>query len=105
MLIYSFIFDISFLDMYRLGSTCSRPSEWEKSCAFYSRLTLSPSTGISRPLRDYPQPLTVIVSNPQDPAQCIRMFRTELLDLGHTNTYFDLCKSITSDRPYITSIL
>ena len=78
--------------MHRLGQTYSRPSEWERSTAFYSRLTLSSSTGICRPSSDYPQPLNVIVSNPNDPAQCIRMFRTELLDLGHTNTYFDLCK-------------
>ena len=78
--------------MYRLGRTPSKSSEWERSSAFYSRLTFSSSTGISRPIQHYPQPLAVDGLSESDPGQKIRMFRTELLDIGHTQNFNNLCK-------------
>ena len=82
--------------MHRLGTSYSRPSEWERSPAYYSRLTLSPSTGVNRPIRQYPSPLTNENENVENPSP-IRLFRTELLDIGHSDTYYDLCKSL---RPF-----
>ena len=77
--------------MQRLGTSLSRPSEWEKSSAFYSRLTLSTSTGISRPPLQYPQPLTAS-GEPINPSDHLRMFRTELSDIGHARSYYELCE-------------
>ena len=77
--------------MHRLGNCHSRPSEWERSPAYYSRLTLSPSTGVNRPERHYPSPLTN--EDAHEGPGPVRLFRTELLDIGHSDTYYDLCKS------------
>ena len=82
--------------MYRLGRSPSQASEWERSSAFYSRLTFSKSTGISRPIQDYPQPLTSDGLGESDPGQKIRMFRTELLDIGHVQNFNDLSKYFQS---------
>ena len=79
--------------MYRLGSSRSRPNEWERSSAYYSRLTLSTSTGINRPAHHYPQPLTAGDVAAGYPAN-VRLFRNELIDIGHSNSYYDLCKCL-----------
>ena len=91
--------------MQRLGKSYSRPSEWEKSSAFYSRLTLSSSTGISRPQLHYPQPLSAS-GEPIVPSDGLRMFRTELFDIGHARSYYELCKYSTSINIwYFTELL
>ena len=78
--------------MQRLGKSSSRPSEWETSSAFYSRLTLNTSTGISRPQLHYPQLLPSTSESAYLP-DGIRIFKTELIDIGHIRTYHELCKS------------
>ena len=76
--------------MHRLGYSNSRPAEWEKSPAFYNRLTLSVTSGVNRPIGHYPRPLVSSVST--ENISPIRVMRTDLMDVGHVRTYYDLCK-------------
>ena len=75
--------------MHRLGTSTSKSSDWDKSPAYYLRLTISPHARLQRPVNHYP------TQNPgknRDP--CV-VRRDELLDLGHCDTYDALCELIT----------
>ena len=78
--------------MQRLGVSSSQPQDWDRSKAFYLRLTVVPSTRVSRPESHFPRPQVPNGSKDQEP----RIMRHELLDLGHINTYQELCKCETS---------
>ena len=76
--------------MQRLGTCSSKPSDWEVSKAYYLRLTIIPSARVHRPEVHFPKPHPLINSESTDPI----IMRHELLDLGHTDTYQNLCKLI-----------
>ena len=78
--------------MQRLGVGSSQPSDWNRSKAFYLRLTIVPSTRVNRPEEHFPRSKSAINSGSKD----VRIMRHELLDLGHADTYQELCKSITT---------
>ena len=76
--------------MHRLGNSTSKSSDWEASQAFYFRLTLSAQTGLRRPedqfMRFQAPPMN------SDNVNATALYRNELLDLGHCDTYEELCK-------------
>ena len=85
--------------MNRLGISASQPSDWNRSKAFYLRLTIVPSTRISRPEAHFPRPRPPINSGSKD----VLIVRHELLDLGHVQTFEELSKSqIISYNPFNT---
>ena len=93
--VYSHVINTFNFRMQRYGT--SDPKEWEKGNAYYSRLTLSSSTGLWRPRTQYPnlniaRPTSSTVVN--SPLARYGLFRTELLDLGQVRTYYELCKLI-----------
>ena len=73
--------------MQRLGVSSSQPSDWNRSKAFYLRLTIVPSTRVNRPEEHFPRPLPT-----HSGSKDVRLMRHELLDLGHVDTYQELCK-------------
>ena len=74
--------------MHRLGVSSSQPSDWSQSKAFYLRLTIVPSTRVSRPENQFPRPRVATKTGSKD----VLIMRHELLDLGHVQTYEELCK-------------
>ena len=74
--------------MNRLGVSASQSSDWERSKAFYLRLTIVPSTRVSRPEAHFPRPRPSTNPGSKD----VLIMRHELLDLGHVQTYEQLCK-------------
>ena len=74
--------------MNKLGISASQPSDWERSKAFYLRLTIVPSTRVSRPETHYP----CLRAPPSSGSKNALIMRHELLDLGHVSTYEELCK-------------
>ena len=83
--------------MNRLGISASQPSDWDQSKAFYLRLTIVPSTRVSRPETHYPRPRVPIHSGSKD----VLIMRHELLDLGHVQTYEELCKLDFFSRKFL----
>ena len=86
--------------MNRLGTSRSRSSDWAPSTGFYSRLTIGSSTRIQRPQMQYPrnpppsQPPTHPIARDTPNRDHLRLFTTELLDLGHVASHLELCKFI-----------
>ena len=94
--IYIFLHNLKFIHfrMQRFGS--SNLHDWDRGNAYYSRLTLTSSTGLSRPREHYPNlnlPNRPSVVN--SPLSQFGLYRTELLDMGQIFTYFELCKFFT----------
>ena len=76
--------------MDRLGTTSSQKSDWFKSTGYYSRLSVSSSAMIWRSEEHYPPaPRTTDASRPNLFAGR-RLLRTEMLDLGHCDHYYEL---------------
>ena len=84
--------------MRPLGFSSSKSSDWEPSKAFYFRLTLSTKTGLRRPenqfMRFQHPPMN------SDDLSAPAIYRNELLDLGHCDTYEELCKFLIDKRSY-----
>ena len=80
----------TFFRMHRLGTSTSHPREWGATTAYYSRLTIATNSRINRDVNSYPPlPGRGFLPAPVNPHHILR---TECLDLGHTRTYFELCK-------------
>ena len=76
--------------MQRLGMSNSHPREWGDAKAYYSRLTISTNSQITRDVSTYPPlPGRGFLPSPVNPHH---LLRTECLDLGHARNYFALCK-------------
>ena len=82
--------------MNQLGASSSKPSDWKSSTGYYSRMTIHSSTRISRPANQFPT-----VAPPVHPfdrragasnRDHLRLFTTELLDLGHCDSNMELCE-------------
>ena len=76
--------------MHRLGNGTSKSSDWDPSKAFYFRLTLSTQTGLHRPESHFMRFQTPPMNS--DDTNATAIYRNELLDLGHCETYEELCK-------------
>ena len=77
--------------MHRLGPSHSTPTDWGQSTGYYNRLTVILSPDMYRPIEGFPpvpQRRNVLMSNISQR----RLFRTECLDMGHLNTFFELSK-------------
>ena len=103
--IYYLNLTISFrlFKMHRLGSGTSRSSDWEPSQAFYFRLTLSTQTGLRRPENQFMR-FQAPPMNSED-SNATAIYRNELLDLGHCDTYEELCKFLKLKNAHFSSIL
>ena len=78
--------------MSALGSTNSQPSDWSRSIGYYSRLTVATNAMVWRNEDHYPP--SQARSNAVNPGPYAgrRLFRTEMLDLGHCDYQFELGK-------------
>ena len=76
--------------MHRLGNCNSHPREWGNTTAYYNRLTVSNKSQLRRDVEDFPPLPGYGLSTP--PPSPHHLLRTDCLDLGHTKSYFDLCK-------------
>ena len=78
--------------MHRLGSSKTHPRDWGNCTAYYARLTVQDGSGsrIHRDISRYPPPPARGFLPSASPPK--RLLRTECLDLGHTQSYFELCK-------------
>ena len=87
--------------MSRLGITNSQPSDWSRSTGYYSRLTVASNAMVWRREDHYPP--APAETNVVNPGLFVgrRIFRTEMLDLGHCNYQFELGKFILWTKIFV----